>query len=82
MAETFHHLSIKRARKARPCCWCAELIEIGTPYEQWRYKDGKDIQTVRMHPACQAACRQLSTDEGPDFSWSPGDFRRGSVEAR
>jgi len=82
MAETFHHLSIKRARKARMCYWCAELIEIGRPYEQWRYKDGSDIGTVRMHPACQAACRQLSTDEGPDLSWSIGDFRRGSTEAR
>ena len=82
MAETFHHLTIKRARKSRMCFWCAELIEAGRPYEQWRYKDHGVIETVRMHTACQAACRQLSTDEGPEFTWSPGDFKRGSTEAR
>ncbi len=82
MAETFHYLSIKRARKARMCFWCAELIEVGRPYEQWRYKDHGVIETVRMHQSCKAAYRALARIEGSEFSWSPGDFKRGSTEAR
>jgi hypothetical protein len=85
MAETFHHISIKRARKLRRCCWCGELIEIGAPYEQWRYKDHRVIGTVRMHTGCEAAYRALllqARTEGFAFTWSIGDFKRGIVEAR
>jgi hypothetical protein len=78
MSETFHHHSVKRSRKQRHCDWCAEKIEIGQPYESYRWADGSDGGTVRMHPECYAAMQEKCRVES-DLEWSPGDFVRGST---
>ena len=78
MSETFHHSSVKRSRKQRHCDWCAEMIEIGQPYESYRWADGSDGGTVRMHPECYKAMGAKGELE-PDLEWSPGDFVRGST---
>ena len=78
MSETFHHNSVKRSRKERQCDWCAEKIEIGQPNESYRWSDGSDGGTVRMHPECYAAMLAKCHIE-PDLEWSPGDFVRGST---
>ena len=78
MSETFHHNSVKRSRKERRCDWCAEKIEIGQAYESYRWADGSDGGTVRMHPECYEAMGKVCKLE-PDLLWSPGDFVRGST---
>ena len=78
MSETFHHSSVQRSRKERQCDWCAEKIEVGQPYESYRWADGSDGGTVRMHPECYAAMRQESQDN-PGVEWFAGDFVRGST---
>ena len=78
--STFHRQSVKRSHKRRRCAWCAEAIEIGQPYESYRWADGSDAETVRMHPECLAAMGKVATDEGGCFTWSPGDFERGRIE--
>ena len=78
MSETFHHNSVKRSRKERQCDWCAEKIEVGQPKESYRWADGSDGGTVRMHPECYDAMREKCQIE-PDLEWSPGDFVRGST---
>lgn len=76
----FHEQSVKRSRKKRRCDWCWEAIEIGHPYESYRWSDGGDVGEVRMHPECLAAMDKVTKAEGGNFVWSPGDFRRGGIE--
>lgn len=78
MSETFHHNSVKRSRKERHCDWCAQKIEVGQPYESYRWADGSDGGTVRMHPECYEAMSRASRLD-PHMVWSPGDFVRGST---
>jgi hypothetical protein len=79
---TFHRQSVKRSRKRRQCTWCAESIEIGQPYESYRWSDAGDAVTVRMHPECLAAMDRVAKEAGGDFCWSPGDFERGESSER
>jgi hypothetical protein len=81
VSETFHHTSVKASRKERHCDWCAEMIEIGQPYESYRWADGSDGGTVRMHPECYAAMQQECQDN-PDVEWCAGDYVRGSTRTR
>ena len=78
MSETFHHNSVKRSRKERHCDWCAEMIEIGQPYESYRWRESGDCYTVCMHPECFVAMSRASRLD-PRMVWSPGDFARGST---
>ena len=80
MMASFHEQSVKRSRKRRRCDWCGELIEIGQPYESYRWADGGDVGTVTMHPECLAAMDRAAKAEGGNIVWSPGDFRRGGIE--
>jgi hypothetical protein len=79
VSRTFHHRTVKRSRRQHECTWCAEGIEVGQPHYSYRWvADGCDAGTVRMHPECYAAMEQAAKDD-PWFSWSPGDFARGST---
>lgn len=79
---TFHEQSVKRSRKRRQCTWCAERIEIGQPYESYRFADGGDIGHVVLHPECMVAMQEMAKIEKYGFEWSPGDFARGSINER
>lgn len=77
MAETFHAVSVQKSRKRRQCSWCAEMIEVGDPYEAYSFRDGCDFGRVQMHPECLAAARDVANSEGCYFEWSIGEFHRG-----
>jgi hypothetical protein len=77
MAETFHTQIVQRSRKRRQCSWCGELIEIGDPYNSYRFSAAGDTGKVIMHPECHAAMRVVAAKEGDGFEWSVGDFNRG-----
>lgn len=68
---------IKHAKKAHRCDWCAEKINIGDTYERWRWYDGGDAGTTKMHPECAYASSEVGKEEGYDFEYYPGMFRRG-----
>lgn len=82
MVTSFHEKSVRRSRKRRRCDWCGELIEVGQPYDSYRWSDGGDAGTVRMHPECLVAMDRVAESEGGSFAWSPGDFRRGEPSER
>ena len=77
MSDTFHEQSVKASRKIRRCDWCGELIQIGQPYESYRWRDGSDGGTVMMHPECLQAMGRTSREEGGWIDWEQGENRRG-----
>ena len=77
MSDTFHEQSVKASRKTRRCDWCGELIEIGQPYESYRWRDGSDGGTVLMHPECLQAMGRTSREEGGWIDWDRGGNVRG-----
>ncbi len=80
MSRTFNHRIVKRSRKQHECSWCAEDIKVGQPYYSYRWvADGCDAGSVQMHPECYSAMEQAAKDD-PWFTWSLGDFARGSTQ--
>lgn len=71
--------TIKAARKKHRCCWCWEHIEVGNSYVRFRYFDGGDASTSRLHPECDAAAQRMAQVEGYDFEYTPGQFNRGCI---
>jgi hypothetical protein len=78
----FHVQDVKRSRKRRRCCWCGESVEVGHPYMSYRYREGRDHGTVTLHPECRAAQREVAEIENEEFTWSVGDFARGTCNER
>ena len=78
---TFHQRSVKRSHRARQCTWCGDPVEIGHPYQSYRWADGGDAGTVVLHPECGDAMTEACKRD-PDLIWSHGDFLRGSTELR
>jgi hypothetical protein len=73
---------IGKARRRRRCDWCGEFIEVGQPYSRWRYYDGADAGTARMHPECDAAYLEWSAlddcrDNGGEYDLHAN--RRGCI---
>ena len=77
MSDTFHEQSVKASRKVRRCDWCGELIQIGQPFESYRWRDGSDGGTVVMHPECREAMHRTSREDGGWIDWQQGENRRG-----
>ena len=67
--------STQAARKRHRCTWCWQFIEIGDQYARYRYYDGGDVGTVRMHPECHGAMQEEAADEGGFIEWTPGQPR-------
>ena len=82
--SVFHRRAIKRSRKPRTCTWCGELVEIGQPYQSYRWAEGGDAGTVVLHPECGDAMDAAGrANPQLDFlGWSEGDFLRGSTNVR
>ena len=78
MSDTFHEQSVKASRKVRRCDWCGELIQIGQPYESYRWRDGSDGGTVTMHPECLQAMERTYREEGGWWiDWDLWENHRG-----
>ena len=77
MSDTFHEQSVTASRKVRRCDWCGERIQIGHPYESYRWRDGSDGGTVLMHPECLQAMGRTSREEGGWIDWDRGENVRG-----
>lgn len=77
MSDTFHARSIRSSRKIRTCDWCGELIRIGEPYESYRWREGGDVGTIRVHPECLDAMRRTAREEGGWIDWEPLENHRG-----
>ena len=64
-----------KARKAHRCEWCLERIGEGTEYKRYRYYDGGEAATIKMHPECMGAMQDEADHWGGDFEWTPGQDR-------
>ena len=80
--STFHQQAVKRSRKVRQCTWCGESVEIGQPYQSYRWADGGDAGTVILHPECGDAMDSAGNTNPHFVGWSVGDFVRGSTKVR
>lgn len=72
---------VVKIRKAHPCAWCGERIEVGAnvPYRAYVWEDG--IASEWFHPECCAAMRRVSPEDMEE-GYVPGDYVRGSTEYR
>jgi hypothetical protein len=77
MATTTDTEEVKAARKPHECSWCGERIEKGMPYKRYRYFDGGDAGTVKLHPECEAASAELIAEFNEAIEFRPGDYPRG-----
>lgn len=69
---------VRTAKKPHSCSWCAQRIDAGQSYIRWRWYDGGDASTVKMHPECHEAMRELIAIEGGNtIEFSPGESPRG-----
>lgn len=64
-----------KARKAHRCEWCWQRIDEGTEYKRYRYYDGGEAATIKMHPECMEAMQEEAAHWGGDFEWTPGQER-------
>ena len=79
---TFHHQTVERSRKVRQCTWCGDPVEIGHPYQSYRWADGTESGTVVLHPECGDAMDAAGNTNPHFVGWSVGDFLRGSTRVR
>lgn len=80
--STFHHQTVARSRKTRTCTWCGEPVEIGQPYQSYRWAEGGDAGMVVLHPECGDAMDSTGITNPNFVGWSVGDFVRGSTKVR
>lgn len=64
-----------KARKQHRCDWCWQFIVVGETYKRYRYYNGGDAGTVRMHPECYEAMQDAASEEGGFIEWTPGQER-------
>lgn len=62
----------QRAIKPHRCTWCWQLINPGEQYSRYRYFDGGDAGTVKLHPECFDAMQVEAKEWGYGFEWTPG----------
>lgn len=67
---------VTAARKQHGCSWCGQRIAPGEPYKRWRWYDGGDASTCRLHPECYDAM-EAAPHEGGVIEFMPGDNPRG-----
>lgn len=62
----------QKAKKRHRCTGCWEPIEVAETYMRYRYFDGGDAGTVKMHPECHAYMVECAAEEGGFIEWTPG----------
>lgn len=64
-----------KAKKQHRCDWCWQFVEVGETYKRYRYYNGGDVGTVKMHPECHDVMQDEAREEGGWFEWTPGQER-------
>lgn len=70
----------QKANKPHRCTWCWQRIGVGETYNRYRFFDGGDAGTVKMHPECYDAMLDAAREEGGWIEWTPG-MERPSTKA-
>ena len=68
---------IHTAKKVHSCSWCDQRIDTGESYFRYRWFDGGDAGTVKLHPECKQAWDDLAAIDGQDLEVYPGQYPRG-----
>lgn len=69
---------IKSAQKSHRCDWCWTHIKAGEPYAKYRWFDGGDAATVKMHEECYTAMQiTVEQEGGGEIEIYPGSNYRG-----
>jgi len=64
-----------KAVKPHRCSWCWQHIVVSEQYTRYRYFNGCEAGTVKMHPECFTVMQEEASEWGPDFEWTPGQER-------
>lgn len=64
-----------KAKKRHRCEWCWQFIEPGERYKRYRWFDGGEASTVKMHDECYGAMQDAAAEEGGYIEWTPGQER-------
>lgn len=64
-----------KAKKQHRCDWCWQFVNAGETYKRYRYYNGGDVGTVKMHPECHDVMQDEAREEGSWFEWTPGQER-------
>lgn len=70
-------VTIFSAKKSHECSWCSQAIKKGDTYKRYRWFDGCDASTVKMHPECLDASYKLISELNESIEFFPGDYPRG-----
>lgn len=68
-----------KAKKLHRCSWCWEHIKAAETYKRYRWVDGGDAGTEKMHLECYEAMGDLARQEGGWIEFLPGDNPRGKI---
>jgi len=66
---------IHKARQQHRCSWCWQFIEVGETYQRYRFYDGGEAGTVKLHQECHDVMQEEAADEGGWLEWTPGQHR-------
>lgn len=64
--------TIQTALKQYKCDWCWQHVVPGQTYKRYRFADGQEAGTVRLHHECFDAMQELAKEEGGHCEWTPG----------
>ena len=64
-----------KAKKQHRCDWCWQFVNADETYKRYRYYNGGDVGTVKMHPECHDVMQDEAREEGGWFEWTPGQER-------
>lgn len=64
-----------KAIKVHRCQWCWQFVQAGEQYLRYRFFDGGDAGTVKLHPECYDAVQAEAAEWGYGFEWTPGQER-------
>ena len=70
---------VSRTKCQHRCCWCAELIPVGSAVWRDTVADYRGLCAQYWHDECHAAASRMSKSDREDCfdGWDAGDFERG-----
>jgi len=71
--STTSDITTHTARKRHKCDWCAHYILPSEKYARYRWWDGSDAGTCKMHPECKKAMNEHAAEEGGWVEFEPVD---------